>query len=174
MCWLRYAERMRRTRIRIALVCAALGATLVVSGGCKRKAPVNGIGAFEIGKTQLGQLNGRCIDASDPALMFCPGVAGVEIDKQHANIDLYFGGQAVDAKLVEILLAVNACQPEPLRSWLTDTLGEAAGQNGTRTFWSNEHVFISAGLPVEPGRCEINFVAAKDTARIERLKNDGV
>ena len=162
---------MRRIDVTIVLACAALGATLVVAGGCKRKAPVNGIGAFEVGKTQLGQLNGRCIDASDPALMYCPGVAGADVGKQHANIDLYFGGKAVDAKLVEILLAVNACQPESLRTWLTETLGEAAGQSSTRTFWSNEHVFISAGLPVEPGRCEINFVAAEDTARIARLKS---
>lgn len=144
-------------------------AALVVPG-CKRQAPVNGIGGFEVGTTRLGQVGGRCIDASEAPLMFCPSIASVMLGEQRANIDLYFGDKQNDATLVEILLDVNACQPEALGSWLSSTLGAPKRQAGNRMFWSNEHAFIAAALPAEPGRCELSFVAAGDTARIERLQ----
>jgi hypothetical protein len=154
-----------------ALLPAVIGAMLVVSGGCKREAPVNGIGGFQVGKTKLGQIGGRCIDASEQPLMFCPSLASVMLGDHRANIDLYFADKHNEATLAEILLDVNACRPDALGAWLADTLGKAVQQAERRMFWSNDHVFIAAALPAEPGRCEINFVAAGDTARIERLQS---
>lgn len=153
-----------------ALLWSVVAATALVAAGCRREAPVNGIGGFEVGKTQLGQVGGRCIDASEAPLMFCPSMASVMLGEQRANIDLYFGDKKNDATLVEILLDVNACQPEALGTWLSSTLGKPEQQTGARMFWSNEHAFIAAALPAEPGRCELNFVAAGDTARIDRLR----
>lgn len=158
--------------VRKALFCAALGAMVVILGGCRREAPVNGIGGFEVGKSELGQMGGRCIDASEQPLMFCPGLASVMLGDHRASIDLYFGDKRNDAKLVEILLDVNACRPKELGPWLVGKLGKPAKQTDSHMSWSNEHVFIAAALPAEPGRCEINFVAASDTARIERLDSD--
>jgi hypothetical protein len=143
---------------------------LVSLAGCRREAPINGIGGFEIGKTQLGQLSGRCMPASEEPLMLCPSVASVGLGDQTANIDLYFGGKTTDATLIEILLDVSSCRPEGLEAYLTSRMGPPVRRTEKRAFWTNEYVHISAGLPVEPMRCEVNFVSVKDAKRIESLE----
>ena len=145
---------------------------LVSLAGCRREAPINGIGGFEIGKTQLGQLSGRCMPASEEPLMLCPSIASVGLGDQTANIDLYFGGKTTDATLVEILLDVSSCRPEGIEAYLVHRMGQPVRRTEKRAFWTNEYVHISAGLPVEPMRCEINFVSAKDTKRIESLEKE--
>lgn len=153
----------------------ALGAlllALLATAGCRREAPINGIGGFEIGKTQLGQLSGRCMPASEEPLMYCPSVAAVALGDQNANIDLYFGGKTTDATLIEILLDVTFCRPEGLEAYLTSKLGEPVRRIGPRTFWSNEYVHISAALPAEPTRCEVNFVSVKDSKRLQGLEKE--
>lgn len=160
--------------MRVSTVSAlALGTFLVALvslTSCRREAPVNGIGGFEIGKTQLGQLSGRCIPASEEPLMYCPGIASVALGNQSANIDLYFGDQRTDSTLVEILLDVSSCRHEELDAFLVSKLGEPIRRTGKRVFWSNEYVHVSAALPAEALRCEVNFVAASDRKRIEGLE----
>lgn len=153
-----------------ALTVGTFLVALVSSAGCRREAPVNGIGGFEIGKTQLGQLSGRCMPASEEPLMYCPGIAAVALGDQNANIDLYFGGKTTDATLVEILLDISSCRPEGLEAYLTSKLGQPVRRTEKRAFWTNEFVHISAALPAEPMRCEVNFVSIKDAKRIESLE----
>lgn len=143
---------------------------LVSLAGCRREAPINGIGGFEIGKTQLGQLSGRCMPASEEPLMVCPGIASVGLGDQTANIDLYFAGKTTDSTLVEILLDISSCRPEGLEAYLVSKMGQPIRRTGKRAFWTNEYVHISAALPAEPMRCEVNFVSVKDTKRIENLE----
>lgn len=154
--------------MRIHLLWASL-ALLIVTVGCRPEAPINGLGGFEIDKTQLGSLSGRCINASEAPLMLCPGIASVMLDAQQANIDLYFGSDDASAPLSEILLDVPGCDPEALKGFLASRLGPAAGRDGARAFWQNEYVFISAALPAGPSRCEVNFVSLRDQARVKKL-----
>jgi hypothetical protein len=149
---------------------AAVLLALVSLASCKREAPINGIGGFEIGKTQLGQLSGRCLPASEEPLMYCPGIAAVALGDQNASIDLYFGGKSTDATLVEILLDVSFCRPDALEAYLVEKLREPERRIGSRAFWTNEYVHISAALPAEPSRCEVNFVSVKDARRIETIE----
>lgn len=154
--------------MRASVVSVMLLGTLAwIPAGCRREAPVNGIEGFEIGKTQLGSLSGRC--TPEEPLMWCPGVTGVRLGDQKGNIDLYFEGMTTDSRLIEILIDVPFCRPEGLEAFLTHTLGEPKGRVGKRAFWSNEYVYISAALPAEPRRCEVNFVSVKDQARIDKL-----
>ncbi len=148
---------------------AAAACMVATAGGCKREAPINGIGGFEVGVTTLGQVGGRCTPASDPSLMFCPSVAGVELGNQRAGIDMYFRGSDGSAKLSEILLDIAGCNEGELINWLIARLGEPKGKSGARHYWSNEYVFISAALPADPSRCELNFVAIGDAERIRGL-----
>lgn len=145
------------------------GLAIGVLSACRPEAPINGIGGFEIDKTQLGSLSGRCMAASEEPLMLCPSIASVMLDKQSANIDLYFSDDTADAPLGEILLDVPGCDPEALKGFLAGRLGPAAGRSGNRAFWQNKYIFISAALPKGPSRCEVNFVSINDQARIKRL-----
>lgn len=151
------------------VVVILLGVMAWIPAGCRREAPINGIGGFEIGKTQLGSLSGRCIPASEEPLMVCPAIAAVPLGEQTANIDLYFEGKSTDSTLIEILLDVSFCRPEGIEAFLIHKLGQPKGRVGKRAFWSNDYVHISAALPAEPTRCEVNFVSVKDQARIDSL-----
>lgn len=158
-----------RSHLSLCAVLFGLAALLAL-GGCKRTpAPINGIGGFELDETQLGALSGRCLPASEEPLMVCPGVASVALGEQNANIDLYFGGPETDARLREILLDVSNCAGDALEAYLSERMGEPHGRAGKRIFWSSEHSYVSAGLPIEGRRCEINFVSVGDEARIARL-----
>jgi hypothetical protein len=164
-----YLSWMRVSTVS-ALILGTFLVALVSLASCRREAPINGIGGFEIGKTQLGQLSGRCIPASEKPLMYCPGIASVGLGDQTANIDLYFGGESTDSTLVEILLDVSSCRHEELDAFLVSKVGEPIRRTGKRAFWSNEYVHISAALPADALRCEVNFVSETDTRRIENLE----
>jgi hypothetical protein len=166
----RYLSCMRMSAVS-ALVTGLF--LVALAAGCRREAPVNGIGGFEIGKTQLGSLSGRCFPASDEPLMLCPSIAAAPLADQKGNIDLYFGGKTTDSTLIEILLDVAFCRPEPLEAFLIEKLGQPKGRVGKRAFWSNEYVYISAALPADPTRCEINFVSSNDKERIATLSKPG-
>lgn len=145
-----------------AMVLAALAA------GCRREAPINGIGGFEIGKTQLGQLSGRCFPDEEP-LMRCPIGVSAPLGSQKGDIELYFGGKNTDSTLVEILIDVMMCQPADLESYLVSVLGQPGGRTAKRVWWMNEYVYISASVPAGASSCEVNFVSVTDKQRIEAL-----
>jgi hypothetical protein len=141
----------------------------VLAAGCKREAPINGIGGFEIGKTQLGQLSGRCFPDEQEPLMRCPIGVSAPLGAQKGDIELYFGGKNTDSTLVEILLDVMMCQPPDLERYLVSVLGEPGGRTATRVWWVNEFVYISASVPPGASSCEVNFVSIQDKKRIEDL-----
>ncbi|WP_428261152.1 hypothetical protein [Haliangium sp.] len=155
--------------MRICFLVGLLAVAVASASGCKREAPVNGIGGFEIDKTQLGSLSGRCIDASEEPLMLCPSIASVMLGEQRANIDLYFGGKEADDTLVEILLDVGGCRPEALEAFLSERLGEPVARTESRVLWQNDYILMSAAVPAGPSRCEVNFVSIHDRERVQRL-----
>lgn len=146
-----------------------LAMILALAVGCRREAPINGIGGFEVGKTQLGQLSGRCIPDEQEPLMRCPLGIAAPLGEQKGDLELYFGGKNTDSTLVEILIDVLRCNPEQLEAYLVSILGQPGGRTAKRVWWVNEYVYISASVPAGGASCEVNFVAVTDKARIEAL-----
>ncbi|WP_152629892.1 hypothetical protein [Haliangium ochraceum] len=144
-------------------------ALLVLIPGCKRAAPIVGIGGFELDKTQLGSLSGRCFQPGEGALMRCPGIAAVSLGGQNAEIELYFPDDSVESTLREIMLVVSNCNVEALDAYLRETLGKPSGTADKRSFWASEHSYVSAALPGEMRECEVNFVSLQDAERIAEL-----
>lgn len=142
---------------------------LALVAGCRREAPINGIGGFEIGKTQLGQLSGRCMPDEQEPLMRCPLGITAPLGEQKGDMELYFGGKNTDSTLVEILLDVTRCDPANLEAYLTSVLGQPGGRTEKRVWWMNEYVYISALVPAGKSACEVNFVSVTDTERIQVL-----
>jgi hypothetical protein len=154
-------------RVISAVVLAVVLAAL--AGGCRREAPINGIGGFEVGKTQLGQLSGRCIPDEQEPLMRCPLGIAAPLGEQKGDLELYFGGKNTDSTLVEILIDVLRCEPDKLEAYLVSILGQPAGRTAKRVWWANEYVYISAAVAPDASSCEVNFVSVTDKARIETL-----
>jgi hypothetical protein len=154
-------------RVLSAVVVAMVLAALVA--GCRREAPINGIGGFEIGKTQLGQLSGRCMPDEQEPLMRCPIGVSAPLGDQKGEIELYFGGKNTESPLIEILLDVMRCRPADLEAYLVSVLGQPGGRTARRVWWVNEYVYISASVLGGATSCEVNFVAVTDKERIEAL-----
>lgn len=142
---------------------------VLLAAGCRREAPINGIGGFEIGKTQLGQLSGRCMPDEQEPLMRCPIGVSAPLGEHKGDLELYFGGKNTDSTLVEILIDVLRCRPAELEAYLVSILGQPGGRTAKRVWWMNEYVYISAAVPAGGASCEVNFVAVTDKQRIETL-----
>jgi hypothetical protein len=154
-------------RVISAVVLVVVLAALAV--GCRREAPINGIGGFEVGKTQLGQLSGRCIPDEQEPLMRCPLGITAPLGEQKGDLELYFAGKNTDSPLVEILIDVLMCEPAALEAYLVSILGQPGGRTAKRVWWTNEYVYISASVAAGASSCEVNFVSVTDKARIETL-----
>lgn len=142
---------------------------VLLAAGCRREAPINGIGGFEIGKTQLGQLSGRCMPDEQEPLMRCPIGVSAPLGEHKGDLELYFGGKNTDSTLVEILIDVLRCRPAELEAYLVSILGQPGGRTAKRVWWMNEYVYISAAVPAGGASCEVNFVSVTDKQRIETL-----
>jgi hypothetical protein len=151
--------------VAVALLAAG---SLVVLGGCSRKAEYNGIGPWQLGETTRAQSGGIC--SPEGELTWCHSNPPLTLGDHNATVDLYFAGHEPSAPLVEILLNIPRCTEGALRHWATSNLGKPSEEAGNRLFWSGRHAFIAAQVPAERSRCELNFVAATDAERIAQLR----
>jgi hypothetical protein len=146
----------------------AIPALLLLLAACsERKAPVDGVGPWHIGKSTLAEDGGRCETSETPVWCFEMqiGIAG-----HSAEPNLYYASADPTAPLTEILLSLSGCRDGEVRAWLEQSLGKPTASSEKRATWKTRTVFVAAGLPAEPGRCEINFVAPTDTKRIAELE----
>lgn len=147
---------------RFAAVCA-----LVALGACsKKKGDIDGIGEYRIGVTTVAD-GAVCTPRGD--YTWCSHNAGVALGGRAADVDLYFKGTDKTSTAVEILVSVKRCEVPPLVKALEAELGPSEEISSGRMVWRNSKVVIVAQLPVEPGRCEVNFLAPSETERIAKL-----
>jgi hypothetical protein len=141
--------------------------SVIAAAGCKRdKAEIDGIGEYRVGVTTVAD-GAVCTPRGD--ITWCSHNPGVAIGQRPADVDLYFAGTEESSKLSEILVSVKRCDVPLLVKDLEAQLGPSPEISSKRMVWRNSKVVIVAQLPVESGRCEVNFLANSETDRIARL-----
>lgn len=155
---------------------ALLVIVVLVSGVACKKATSdpNGVGPWQFGKSKLKDAEdaGRCLPGTGTE-MYCVGMSATMIGKQAAETTVYFGTNAKDSPLLEIALAVHACDPAAAAASLEAVLGPAKESldEGRLRFWPLSTMFVSAKLPAKGSiECDVNFVTPKDAARIADLR----
>jgi len=152
----------------------ALGATLLLAG-CKRDHPIDGIGAYRFGKTTLADWGYPC-QKNENGTTWCQNnplekTHNLDLGGQTGYLGALFGGTTDDAPLVELELFVDGCDVESLSSWLNREFGAPTETKEGAAFWKRKILFIAASLPPMGTECKINFVDAKNTERIGKLRN---
>ena len=148
----------------------AVIAALTAAVACKKKeGPIDGIGAWHLGKTRVAQ-GTICQPQEGSDLTWCSHNPEMVIAEHRASVDLYFRGKGEDAVLVEILLAMaQPCNTEALDKWLTHRLGAASDKRGPALVWRGEAATIVGLLPARDGECLIHFLDPKDDKRLGEL-----
>ncbi len=157
--------------MRSALAAAALA--VIVVGGCSDKPQFAGVGPWHVKRTKLRDASGRCEPTDLPdgrQGTWCFGQPGLRLGGQDASVDLYFGGTAPDAPVIEIQLQFRGCHEEPLETWLKTHFGAPFEQRGTRWFFRNPGAFVVADVPESSGRCTVRLLPRGEAAELERLK----
>jgi hypothetical protein len=157
-------------RFCAAVVVLALAFALAPLSACKKEAgPIDGIGAWHIGKTKVAQ-GTICQPQENSDLTWCSHNPEMVIAEHRASVDLYFRGAGDAAVLVEILLAMaQPCNTEALDKWLTHRLGAASEKRGLALVWRGEAATIVGLLPARDGECLIHFLDPKDQKRLGEL-----
>jgi hypothetical protein len=150
----------------------AIGLLLLASGCKERTQEYNGVGPYMLKKTTLadGQVNFRC-QPSDPRITWCFGGPEVKLGDQPAAVTLYFAGSTPEAPLVEIALAVRACNPESAEKALVAALGPPTESAEKQLFWRKKAMFVSVKLRKEGTSCDVSFVDPADQGRLDELKS---
>lgn len=142
----------------------------VAAFACKKEEQViDGVGDYHLGKTvEKDVKHGRCTP-QDSGLNWCAHLPRLQVAEQAADVHLYFEGSEPTAKLVEILLSINACKSRPVQLQFEHELGPAQESVAGQLIWRSKAAVIVAQLDLPDGRCELNFVAPTDAKRIAEL-----
>lgn len=151
-----------------AIVCLSLA--LCVSACERPKAPVNGIGGFELAKTTLGavenQATGRCFDSQGRTN--CMIISRQTIAKRTPQIQLEFAGSEPSALLRRIFLDIPGCNVDEIRSWFEDRIGKADHRSDKGALWRQKYIVLSMLLS-GPARCTVTAVDPVDTPKVDLL-----
>lgn len=157
-------------------VLAAAAALLAASAAAcdKKEAPIDGIGPWHIGRTQKKE--GTICRPVEDGLTYCSQNPEMSIAEHRATVDLYFRGAEDTSPLVEILLALGACNAEAVDRWLTSKLGTASEQRGRALVWpgSGARATVVALLPSRDGVCEVHFLEPTDEKRLAQLGRESL
>lgn len=154
--------------LRVILLSIALPGAL---GACERpKAPVNGIGGFELAKTTLGavedQATGRCFDSQGRTN--CMIMSRQTIAKRVPQIQLEFAGSEPSALLRRIFLDIPGCNLDDIRAWFEERMGGADHKSDKGALWRQKYIVLSM-LMSGPSRCTVTAVDPVDTPKVELL-----
>lgn len=129
-----------------------------------------GVGRWDVTKTQAKDATGRCEPTDLPdgrKGQYCFMQPAIAIGGQDAQVDLYFGGTAPDAPLVEEQLKINVCDPEKLDAWARTTFGAAAERHGERALWKNRYAFALV-LP-SGAHCRVSVLPLSEEKEARRI-----
>jgi hypothetical protein len=135
---------------------------------------MDGIGDFKFGKSTLDDWGYSCNPPSN-GQTYCQSnplekAHYVSLGGQNGAVGALFGGTDKTAPLVEIDILFERCDGPALRGWLKKQFGTASEEREGAAFWKQKIVFIAAKVPPGTGECRVNFVEAKNTARVDKLK----
>jgi hypothetical protein len=153
-----------------------LAAVMLAGAACsERKAEHSGVGRWTFTSSTLaqGKQAGRCqpTELSDGRkAMWCFGVPPFKIGGRVTEINLYFGGTADDAKLIEIQLQTRGCVEADLETWMRSNFGAPFETRAGRAYWKNSFLWAAALMPSEPGRCIVHLLPLSEGSEIERIK----
>ena len=148
---------------------AALVVALAALACSRPKKEIDGYGLFHLGTSTIAD-GYACAPSGE--LTYCSNNPSPPLAGHKTTTDLYFRGAEKSAPLVEILVGVNACRPDDVAADLVETLGEPSESGQTYLLWRQESAIIVARLPVEPGVCEVSFVAPTERARLAELRGE--
>jgi hypothetical protein len=152
---------------------AGLAAAIALAGCGAESSEPAGVGGWDVTRTTLADASGRCdpTDLEDGRKgMWCYLQPALKVGEQAAAIDLYFGGTAPTAPVVEIQLQVKACRSEDFDTWMRTSFGNPSERKGNRGLWQNRYLLISADLPGSASRCIVRIFPRSEQAMFERVK----
>jgi hypothetical protein len=157
---------------RLAEVLAVGIAAAAAVAGCKQKRDYNGIGSWDFSRTRLSQATGRCLPSDLPdgrKGSWCFGQPPAKIAGSVADLDLFFDGEAADARLIEIQLKVRGCNETRLETWMRQSFGAVAESRSTRAYWKTGSMYALAEMPSEPGRCLVRLFPSSEATEFKRV-----
>ncbi|HWO25482.1 MAG TPA: hypothetical protein VNO30_42375 [Kofleriaceae bacterium] len=162
-------------RARALGALAAAAAALAVGPACDKQGDPAGLGPWTFTRTTLAHAKkaGRCQPTELADLRkatWCFGVQPIKAGGKTAEVDLYFGGDTDDAKLIEIQLKVRGCVEEDLDKWMRERFGPPFETRAMRAYWKNSFLWAAALMPSEAGRCVVHFLPVTESSEIERIK----
>lgn len=154
----------------LRLSCVLVAALAALSACERPRAPVNGIGGFQLAKTQLGAVDNlstaRCFQSQDR--MSCMILARQTIADRTPQIQLEFAGSLPTSLLRRILLEIPGCELGEVRSWFEERIGKANRADDASAIWQQKYMVL--GLWVSsPGRCQVAAVDPVDEPNVEAL-----
>ena len=161
--------------MRIRLLSGVLGIlvslSLVGLSGCERpRAPVNGIGGFELAKTTLGSVEnqaiGRCFDSQERTN--CIIMARQTIAKRTPQIQLEFAGTKASSVLRRIFLDIPGCDLDETRTWFEERMGAPSNKSEKGALWRQKHIVLSL-IAGGPARCSVTAADPVDDPNVALL-----
>lgn len=164
---------MTPARRRGLAVAAVTGLAALGGARCEREKQPAGIGPYHVKRLTLAKAPGRC----DPTELpdgrqgaWCYGQPRLGVAGMNADVDLYFGTNEPDARVIEIQLQIRGCDEEKLASWIKSNFGAPHEERPGRAYWQNAHVYVIGELPSTPGRCMVRVLPRSEHAEYERLR----
>ncbi len=157
-----------------SLVLALLA--LVAIPACKKERPLDGIGPYRFGMTQLKDWNYDCNPPDKKGRIYCQSNP-LEKNTYHlgehnkAEIAGTFYSADRSAPLAELELFVAECNVDRLKGWLDYTFGSPSSTSEEKMFWKKGKVFVAAKVPPNARECVITMVESGNAARIDELTN---
>lgn len=144
---------------------------VAASAACERpKAPVNGIGGFQLGKTKLRSLqaaaNARCFDAEGKAK--CLIMARQAIAQRTPQMQLEFSGTQPDALLGRIVLEIPGCNLDDVRVWFENRLDAPTEKIADAVLWQQKYMVLSLYIS-GPSRCQVIAIDPDDEPGVQAL-----
>jgi hypothetical protein len=159
--------------MRMLLVLASL-LPLALAACDKKPQDPNGVGPWQFGRSKLADAEtaGRCLPI-EGGQMHCIGLSAMQVGGQVGDTQVYFASAEKSAPLIEISLAIKACDASAVANDLGGRIGmpQERGPDGATLYWSLSTMFVRALVPdKKTGESQLNFVLPTDAQRIADLK----
>ncbi len=148
-----------------------IGLSVAVIGACERpKAPVNGIGGFQLGKSKLSGLQGaasaRCFDTKGKAR--CLILARQAIAGRTPQTQLEFAGNQPESTLERIVMEIPGCNIGEVRAWFEKRLGDVSMESDKGVLWQQKYMVLSLYIS-GPSRCQVLAVEPSNESAIAEV-----
>ncbi|HTJ42129.1 MAG TPA: hypothetical protein VL463_08535 [Kofleriaceae bacterium] len=148
---------------RAFLICALAACS-------SKEAEPSGVANWDVTKTTVKDATGRCDKTDLPdgrRGTWCFMQPPLSLGGQKADVDLYFGGEGPDAKLIEIQLKLNVCDTEKLDAWARTSFGQPAERKGARAMWKNRYLY--ALVIADGGHCMVRVLPLSEEKEAQRI-----